>query len=136
MISLRLLSTAMKSLPVSSRCSRAQRTWLRVGERFQSSGLPASVQEWENLAEKELSRAKNVSVESLRTERITPEGVEIQPVYWDLNSPDPEMPGVFPFKRGPYATMYTHRPWTIRQYAGFSTAEESNAFYKRPSRRR
>lgn len=41
-----------------------------------------------------------------------------------------QLPGVFPYSRGPYATMYTARPWTIRQYAGFSTAEESNAFYK------
>ena len=44
---------------------------------------------------------------------------------------DDETSGKFPYTRGPYATMYTHRPWTIRQYAGFSTAEESNAFYKR-----
>ena len=42
----------------------------------------------------------------------------------------PQYPGVFPFTRGPYASMYAGRPWTIRQYAGFSTAEESNAFYK------
>lgn len=42
-----------------------------------------------------------------------------------------ELPGVFPFTRGPYATMYTRRPWTIRQYAGFSTVEESNAFYRK-----
>ncbi|MBK7185807.1 MAG: methylmalonyl-CoA mutase [Ignavibacteria bacterium] len=41
------------------------------------------------------------------------------------------LPGLFPFMRGPYATMYTNRPWTIRQYAGFSTAEESNAFYRK-----
>lgn len=41
-----------------------------------------------------------------------------------------EVPGVYPYTRGPYATMYTNKPWTIRQYAGFSTAEESNAFYK------
>ena len=40
------------------------------------------------------------------------------------------LPGVFPFTRGVYASMYTGRPWTVRQYAGFSTAEESNAFYK------
>jgi methylmalonyl-CoA mutase len=92
---------------------------------------PATVQEWEKLAEKELSHAKNVSVDTLRSDRITPEGVAIQPVYWDLNDESPEMPGVYPFKRGPYGTMYCHRPWTIRQYAGFSTAEESNAFYKR-----
>eukprot|EP01024_Parvocaulis_polyphysoides_P057708 TRINITY_DN61571_c0_g1_i1.p2 TRINITY_DN61571_c0_g1~~TRINITY_DN61571_c0_g1_i1.p2 ORF type:complete len:124 (-),score=10.17 TRINITY_DN61571_c0_g1_i1:182-553(-) len=42
-----------------------------------------------------------------------------------------QMAGMYPYGRGPYATMYTQRPWTIRQYAGFSTAEESNAFYKR-----
>jgi methylmalonyl-CoA mutase len=41
-----------------------------------------------------------------------------------------ELPGQFPYTRGPYASMYTHKPWTVRQYAGFSTAEESNAFYK------
>ena len=45
----------------------------------------------------------------------------------DLND---ELPGKFPFTRGPYPTMYTNRPWTIRQYAGFSTVEESNKFYK------
>lgn len=103
--------------------------------------MPPSVQKWEQLAKKELSRSndrnKKVTVDSLRTERITPEGIEIQPVYWDVASSDkndgdgPEMPGVFPFTRGPYATMHTHRPWTIRQYAGFSTAEESNEFYKK-----
>ena len=41
-----------------------------------------------------------------------------------------EEPGEFPYTRGPYATMYTHRPWTVRQYAGFATAEESNTFYR------
>ena len=41
-----------------------------------------------------------------------------------------QLPGVYPYSRGPYASMYTQKPWTIRQYAGFSTAEESNAFYK------
>ncbi|CAG8788862.1 11521_t:CDS:2, partial [Acaulospora morrowiae] len=46
------------------------------------------------------------------------------------NFPD-EIPGKFPFTRGPHASMYTARPWTIRQYAGFSTVEESNAFYRK-----
>jgi len=57
----------------------------------------------------------------------------IKPLYTqDDWSPPPkvELPGEFPFTRGPYATMYTHRPWTIRQYAGFSTVEESNKFYR------
>jgi len=100
--------------------------------------LPKTVKEWEKLANEELAKSKSkiVTVNSLRTERITPEGIEIQPIYWDIaqdqkDGDGPEMPGIFPFTRGPYATMHTHRPWTIRQYAGFSTAEKSNAFYKK-----
>ena len=90
------------------------------------------MEQWEALAEKELSRAEHVDVEYLRTQRVTPEGIAIQPVYWDISTNEnPELPGIFPYKRGPYATMYTHRPWTIRQYAGFSTAEASNAFYRK-----
>ncbi len=62
-----------------------------------------------------------------------PEGFTIQPLYTADDAPDdgPGLPGFAPFTRGPYASMYTGRPWTIRQYAGFSTAEESNAFYRR-----
>ncbi|KAK6742986.1 hypothetical protein RB195_010326 [Necator americanus] len=65
----------------------------------------------------------------------TPEGIPIKPLYLkddrkcDEGKPS-ELPGKYPFTRGPYPTMYTQRPWTIRQYAGFSTVEESNAFYK------
>ncbi|WP_114955158.1 methylmalonyl-CoA mutase, partial [Sphingosinicella terrae] len=63
----------------------------------------------------------------------TPEGIDVQPVYTaaDVADVDPGLPGFAPYTRGPYASMYTGRPWTIRQYAGFSTAEESNAFYRR-----
>tara|TARA_R110001583_G_scaffold9281_5_gene44339 strand:+ start:45504 stop:47660 length:2157 start_codon:yes stop_codon:yes gene_type:complete len=65
----------------------------------------------------------------------TPEGIDVKPVYGidDLNGLDHlhTMPGIAPFLRGPYPTMYVQRPWTVRQYAGFSTAEESNAFYRR-----
>ncbi|AKQ42893.1 methylmalonyl-CoA mutase [Aurantiacibacter atlanticus] len=62
----------------------------------------------------------------------TPEGIAVQPLYTAEDAPsDPGLPGFAPFTRGPYASMYTGRPWTIRQYAGFSTAEESNAFYRR-----
>jgi methylmalonyl-CoA mutase len=66
---------------------------------------------------------------------LTPEGITVQPLYTradleGLTFTD-TLPGFEPFVRGPQATMYTGRPWTIRQYAGFSTAEESNAFYKR-----
>ena len=66
--------------------------------------------------------------------RETNEQMFMKPIYtqedWSPPSNKPELPGDFPFTRGPYATMYTHRPWTIRQYAGFSTVEESNKFYK------
>jgi methylmalonyl-CoA mutase len=65
----------------------------------------------------------------------TPEGIEVKPVYTaeDLEAVTHlgTMPGLPPFLRGPYSTMYVRRPWTIRQYSGFSTAEESNAFYRR-----
>ncbi len=65
----------------------------------------------------------------------SPEGIDVKPLYDadDLEGLDAldTWPGLSPFLRGPYPTMYTTQPWTIRQYAGFSTAEESNAFYRR-----
>jgi len=63
----------------------------------------------------------------------TPEGIEVRPLYTgeDVEGIDPGLPGFAPYTRGPYASMYTGRPWTVRQYAGFSTAEDSNAFYRR-----
>jgi methylmalonyl-CoA mutase len=65
--------------------------------------------------------------------RKTLEGIDLKVVYGPQEAAgiDPGNPGKPPFTRGPYATMYSGRPWTIRQYAGFSTAEESNAFYRR-----
>jgi len=62
----------------------------------------------------------------------TAEGIPVKPLYTkeDLPNDSKEIPGSFPFTRGPYPTMYANRPWTIRQYAGFSTVEESNKFYK------
>jgi methylmalonyl-CoA mutase len=65
----------------------------------------------------------------------TPEGIAVKPLYTagDLAGLDflDTYPGIAPFLRGPYPTMYVNQPWTVRQYAGFSTAEESNAFYRR-----
>ncbi|MCB1257871.1 MAG: methylmalonyl-CoA mutase, partial [Microthrixaceae bacterium] len=65
----------------------------------------------------------------------TPEGIDVKALYGpgDLDGLDflDTYPGIAPFLRGPYPTMYVNQPWTIRQYAGFSTAEESNAFYRR-----
>src|SRR6201984_2658509 len=79
--------------------------------------------DWETLAAKE-SRGKDLS-------RETVEGIRLETVYGPEDAVDSGYPGLPPFTRGPYATMYAGRPWTIRQYAGFSTAEESNAFYRR-----
>src|SRR6187397_732232 len=66
---------------------------------------------------------------------LTPEGILVKPAYSeaDLEGIDflDTWPGVAPYLRGPYSTMYVRNPWTIRQYAGFSTAEDSNAFYRR-----
>jgi len=80
---------------------------------------------WKQLAAKE-TRGADLT-------RTTPEGITLKTVYGPEDSAgiDSGFPGVAPYTRGPYATMYAGRPWTIRQYAGFSTAEESNAFYRR-----
>ena len=89
-----------------------------------------NVQDWEKLAAKEI---KQDSTAPLVWE--TPEGIPVKPLYTlaDLEKLEQvdTMPGFAPFLRGPKATMYAGRPWTVRQYAGFSTAEESNAFYRR-----
>ncbi len=85
--------------------------------------------DWLELAKKEL---KNRHIEDLTWN--TPEGIKLKPLYTSEDLDEIEhtigYPGLPPFTRGPRATMYANRPWTIRQYAGFSTAEESNAFYK------
>jgi methylmalonyl-CoA mutase len=66
---------------------------------------------------------------------MTPEGIEVADTYEPTDTDDVDhlngLPGIAPYVRGPYPTMYASRPWTIRQYAGFSTAEDSNAFYRR-----
>ena len=91
----------------------------------------ASIKDWEELATKQM-KGKHPN-EALTWK--TPEGIDIKPFYSaedvkDLPYTD-TMPGIEPFIRGPQPTMYAGRPWTIRQSAGFSTAEESNAFYRR-----
>ncbi|CAM1628797.1 methylmalonyl-CoA mutase [Bartonella apis] len=87
------------------------------------------ISEWKKLAEKELKASPDTLVWH------TDEGIDVKPLYTkdDLAHDDllDTLPGLDPFLRGPRATMYTGRPWTIRQYAGFSTAEESNIFYKK-----
>ncbi|HGF4333186.1 TPA: methylmalonyl-CoA mutase [Escherichia coli] len=92
----------------------------------------SNVQEWQQLANKELSRREK-TVDSLVQQ--TAEGITIKPLYTEADLDNLEvtgtLPGLPPYVRGPRATMYTAQPWTIRQYAGFSTAKESNAFYRR-----
>jgi methylmalonyl-CoA mutase len=87
------------------------------------------LEEWRRLAEKEL---KGRSPDELVHE--TPEGIRVKPLYTEADTEGlahlGQVPGVAPYTRGVRATMYAGRPWTIRQYAGFSTAEESNAFYR------
>lgn len=86
--------------------------------------------DWQSVAEKSL---KDKSLEDLIWE--TPEGISVKPLYTKEDTQTLEfndtMPGMEPFIRGPQPTMYAGRPWTIRQYAGFSTAEASNAFYRK-----
>ena len=89
-----------------------------------------TVDQWKELATKQL---RGRELEELNWK--TPEGIEVKPLYsaQDLEGMEhmDTMPGIAPYTRGPMATMYAGRPWTIRQYAGFSTAKESNAFYRR-----
>jgi len=89
-----------------------------------------TLDDWQLLAGKE---CKGKPVEELTWD--TPEGIAVKPLYTaedlkDLDHLD-SLPGMASFVRGPKATMYAGRPWTVRQYAGFSTAEESNAFYRK-----
>ena len=88
-----------------------------------------SLADWEKLAKEELKGADSATLAW-----ATPEGITVKPLYTAADLEGLElsgaMPGFAPYLRGPRATMYANRPWTIRQYAGFSTAEESNAFYK------
>ena len=90
----------------------------------------ATPEAWTELATKQM---RGKPLESLTWE--TPEDIDVKPLYTAADTEDLEftdtMPGMSPYIRGPQATMYAGRPWTIRQYAGFSTAEASNAFYRK-----
>jgi methylmalonyl-CoA mutase len=89
-----------------------------------------TIDDWRELATRE---SKGRSPDELTWN--TPEGIAVKPLYTaeDIEGIEhlDSLPGIAPFVRGPRATMYTGRPWTVRQYAGFSTAEESNAFYRK-----
>jgi len=89
------------------------------------SAASSTLADWKTAASRELKGRPLASP--------TPEGIDVRALYTaeDAADIDPGLPGFAPFTRGPYASMYSGRPWTIRQYAGFSTAEDSNAFYRR-----
>lgn len=93
------------------------------------SEMKGTVEAWK----KEVERAVGKNIEDLLFE--TNEQIKIKPLYVEEDIRGLEhmesVPGIAPFTRGPYPSMYVNRPWTVRQYAGFSTAEESNAFYRR-----
>lgn len=87
--------------------------------------------QWQKLAQKEI---RGESLDTLN--RLTAEGIELKPLYTDADLEpirtqiSTMLPGIAPYMRGPRATMYAQKPWTLRQYAGFSTATESNLFYR------
>ena len=91
---------------------------------------PATLEAWTKAAQKS---APGGDLNALNW--VTPDGITVKPLYTAEDTKDlpyaNTLPGLEPFIRGPQATMYAGRPWTIRQYAGFSTAEESNAFYRK-----
>ena len=94
-----------------------------------SAPAPVTFEQWRELFEMETGKSLNDWVHQ------TLEQIAVQPLYTEADLAKCEhldtMPGLAPFVRGPYGSMYVTKPWTVRQYAGFSTAEESNAFYRR-----
>jgi methylmalonyl-CoA mutase len=99
-------------------------------EKIMADDKKPTLTDWELLAAKEL---RGRSTDDLVWQ--TPEGIDVKPLYTAEDTAGLDhldnLPGFAPYKRGPKATMYAGRPWTVRQYAGFSTAEKSNAFYRR-----
>ncbi|KAG2516805.1 hypothetical protein BBO99_00006532 [Phytophthora kernoviae] len=111
----------------SGRTSARPQLLRNLSTKLDESAYPA---QWLKMATKEL-KGKDPTTHLLWN---TPEGIPIKPLYTkgDVEQLDlAQAPGTYPYTRGPYASMYTAKPWTVRQYAGFSTAEESNAFYRK-----
>ena len=132
-------TTALLSISMLARCMRGARAARRLprslrpitGIRSSSGGESADdssrlstiyPRRWVEACEKQTKKP----VDTLEFETA---GLNVRPLY--CGDECGEVPGEFPYTRGPYPSMHAHRPWTVRQYAGFSTAEESNAFYRR-----
>src|SRR2546421_1858192 len=120
--------------PCSASCIDRRRTVKNGRSRSPRKSLVPETSKWATLAAAELKGKPLASLD-----RATPEGLTIKPLYTEtdleaIGAADfpwrEAIPGIAPYLRGPRATMYANRPWTIRQYSGFSTAEESNRFYR------
>ncbi|GGM04688.1 methylmalonyl-CoA mutase [Deinococcus aerophilus] len=105
-------------------------SWRHTEAKSMSERAQHDLGAWKALARKDLKGAEPDTLN-----QVTPEGLTLKALYTRADLPEggaaDTLPGLPPYTRGPRATMYAARPWTIRQYAGFSTAEESNAFYRR-----
>ena len=132
MLSRTTLATSSRGVAqkVLNPISRQSQKWRALSStRLAAAGTASYPELWEERATKELKGASPTTLEFENAE-----GIKYKPLYTrdDLEDEDHRSPpGVYPFTRGPYASMYAKRPWTVRQYAGFSTAEESNAFYRK-----
>ncbi len=121
----------MSRLPDFSKVAsrRSSHSSSHSSSRDGSADKPADFQTWQQEFDKETGQIPDNS------NWLTNEQIQIKPLYTAADTEGLEhtkyMAGMPPFLRGPYATMYVTRPWTVRQYAGFSTAQESNAFYRR-----
>ena len=122
------LSVSLRSAPLRTGAVGGAYPFPVADSQEQPHPPSRSLDDWRALAEQELKGDPD------RLIRQTPEGIPVKPLYTaaDLEGLEAvdSLPGFAPFLRGVRATMYANRPWTIRQYAGFSTAEESNAFYR------
>src|SRR6266700_6552555 len=125
--------TGRKSLTASSAIST--RTMIEVATRAGGLYYVTTMSRIPNFADIAFEKAAGALPTGNAEPWLTPEGIPVKSGYSesDLEGIDflETWPGIAPFLRGPYPTMYVNQPWTIRQYAGFSTAEDSNAFYRR-----
>lgn len=121
-MSLKQLVRGQAAMPLSAYSNRLFSTKGREAVYLNSA--------WQTMAEKESKGKYDVRQQLIRE---TNEKMLVKPIYtqedWSPGQ-EPDISGQFPFRRGHMATMYTARPWTVRQYAGFSTVEESNKFYR------
>jgi methylmalonyl-CoA mutase len=124
--------TMRYDVPANDRASHNPCSRFRTGTTMSQSDpryQPASLEAWAQAAARS---APGCDLDALNW--VTPDGIVVKPLYTAQDvqalSHADTLPGFAPYLRGPQATMYAARPWTIRQYAGFSTAEESNAFYR------